>query len=83
MVRACSLLDEEYGKIFEDELKPGASQMSITEQNKEEHISLLIDWVINRGVKEQVKTGEFFIKTANTSIIFYLVLFLKMSTILL
>lgn len=43
------------GKITSHELKPNGSNIKVTEENKEEYISLMTQWRFNRGIEEQTK----------------------------
>ncbi|XP_075996384.1 NEDD4-like E3 ubiquitin-protein ligase WWP2 isoform X2 [Genypterus blacodes] len=43
------------GKVSTHELKEGGENELVTEENKEEYISLLTDWRFTRGVEEQTK----------------------------
>uniref|UniRef100_A0A674MDJ9 HECT-type E3 ubiquitin transferase n=1 Tax=Takifugu rubripes TaxID=31033 RepID=A0A674MDJ9_TAKRU len=43
------------GKVSSHELKEGGENELVTEENKEEYISLLTNWRFTRGVKEQTR----------------------------
>uniref|UniRef100_A0A8D0HKY4 E3 ubiquitin-protein ligase n=1 Tax=Sphenodon punctatus TaxID=8508 RepID=A0A8D0HKY4_SPHPU len=43
------------GKVTSHELKPGGSNILVTEENKEEYIGLMAEWRFSRGVREQTK----------------------------
>uniref|UniRef100_A0A803TYV1 HECT-type E3 ubiquitin transferase n=1 Tax=Anolis carolinensis TaxID=28377 RepID=A0A803TYV1_ANOCA len=43
------------GKVTSHELKPGGSNLLVTEENKEEYIGLMAEWRFSRGVQEQTK----------------------------
>ncbi|XP_030072037.1 NEDD4-like E3 ubiquitin-protein ligase WWP1 isoform X2 [Microcaecilia unicolor] len=43
------------GKVTSHELKPEGSNVLVTEENKEEYISLMAEWRFSRGVEEQTK----------------------------
>ncbi|XP_028659209.1 NEDD4-like E3 ubiquitin-protein ligase WWP1 [Erpetoichthys calabaricus] len=43
------------GKVTPHDLKPGGANLLVTEENKEEYISLMSEWRISRGVEEQTK----------------------------
>uniref|UniRef100_H3C075 E3 ubiquitin-protein ligase n=1 Tax=Tetraodon nigroviridis TaxID=99883 RepID=H3C075_TETNG len=43
------------GKVTSHELKEGGENELVTEENKEEYISLLTNWRFTRGVKEQTR----------------------------
>nr|XP_033797302.1 NEDD4-like E3 ubiquitin-protein ligase WWP2 isoform X1 [Geotrypetes seraphini] len=43
------------GKVTTHELKEGGESLRVTEENKEEYITLLTDWRFTRGVEEQTK----------------------------
>lgn len=44
------------GKIEHHDLKPGGSDIKVTEENKEEYLYLMTNWRFTRGVEEQTKT---------------------------
>ncbi|CAH1779730.1 unnamed protein product [Owenia fusiformis] len=44
------------GKLNQVELKPGGENIQVTEENKEEYITLMTNWRFNRGVEEQTKS---------------------------
>ncbi|KAK3589293.1 hypothetical protein CHS0354_026945 [Potamilus streckersoni] len=46
---------EVLGKIDPHDLKEGGSEIRVTEENKEEYISLMTNWRFTRGVEEQTK----------------------------
>ncbi|KAE9420528.1 hypothetical protein Angca_003003 [Angiostrongylus cantonensis] len=43
------------GELKTHELKPGGTDIAVTEANKLEYISLLVEWRFNRGVEQQTK----------------------------
>ncbi|PFX15905.1 NEDD4-like E3 ubiquitin-protein ligase WWP1 [Stylophora pistillata] len=43
------------GKITSHDLKPNGSNIKVTEENKEEYLSLMTQWRFNRGIEEQTK----------------------------
>ena len=43
------------GEIKPHELKPGGSDIQVTEENKEEYLSLVCEWRMTRGIEEQTK----------------------------
>ncbi|XP_046842240.1 NEDD4-like E3 ubiquitin-protein ligase WWP2 [Xenia sp. Carnegie-2017] len=43
------------GEISTHDLKPGGSEIQVTEENKEEYISLMTEWRLNRGIQDQTK----------------------------
>ncbi|EYB88427.1 hypothetical protein Y032_0247g55 [Ancylostoma ceylanicum] len=43
------------GELKTHELKPGGTDIPVTEANKLEYISLLVEWRFNRGVEQQTK----------------------------
>ncbi|XP_075682149.1 NEDD4-like E3 ubiquitin-protein ligase WWP1 isoform X2 [Rhinoderma darwinii] len=43
------------GKVTSHDLKPGGSNILVTEENKEEYIGLMAEWRFTRGVEEQTK----------------------------
>ncbi|XP_072222791.1 itchy E3 ubiquitin protein ligase b isoform X2 [Leuresthes tenuis] len=43
------------GAITTHELKPGGSDIQVTEENKEEYIKLVSEWRMSRGVEEQTQ----------------------------
>ncbi|XP_067052161.1 NEDD4-like E3 ubiquitin-protein ligase WWP1 isoform X1 [Acropora muricata] len=43
------------GKITSHDLKPNGSEIKVTEENKEEYLSLMTQWRFNRGIEEQTK----------------------------
>ncbi|XP_069813499.1 NEDD4-like E3 ubiquitin-protein ligase WWP1 [Dendropsophus ebraccatus] len=43
------------GKVTSHDLKPGGSNILVTEENKEEYIGLMAEWRFSRGVEEQTK----------------------------
>jgi atrophin-1 interacting protein 5 (WW domain-containing E3 ubiquitin protein ligase 1) len=45
---------EVLGKVEQHELKPGGSDIRVTEENKLEYIELMTDWIFNRGVTDQM-----------------------------
>ncbi|CAD5118870.1 DgyrCDS7543 [Dimorphilus gyrociliatus] len=47
---------EKLGKIEQVELKEGGANISVTEENKEEYITLMTEWRFKRGVEEQTKS---------------------------
>lgn len=40
-------------KVTKRDLKPGGSEIGVTEANKKEYIEKLVKWRLERGVKEQ------------------------------
>ncbi|KAJ8302932.1 hypothetical protein KUTeg_019328 [Tegillarca granosa] len=46
---------EVLGKVDQHDLKPGGSEIKVTEENKEEYINLMTNWRFSRGVEEQTK----------------------------
>ncbi|KAL5279465.1 WWP1 family protein [Megaselia abdita] len=47
---------EVLGQIIHHELKEGGEKVKVTEENKEEYISLMTDWRMTRGIEQQTKT---------------------------
>ena len=47
---------EKLGNIETVDLKPGGSEISVTESNKEEYIRLLVQFRFSRGIEEQTKS---------------------------
>ena len=47
---------EKLGNVETVELKPGGGEISVTEQNKEEYIRLLVQFRFSRGIEEQTKS---------------------------
>ncbi|EDO49327.1 predicted protein, partial [Nematostella vectensis] len=43
------------GKVTSHDLKPGGTDIAVTEENKEEYISLMTEWRLNRGIEEQTR----------------------------
>ncbi|KAK3734003.1 hypothetical protein QZH41_009848 [Actinostola sp. cb2023] len=43
------------GKITSHDLKPNGGDIQVTEENKEEYLSLMTEWRLNRGIEEQTK----------------------------
>lgn len=43
------------GKVTSHDLKPGGSDIQVTEENKEEYLALMTEWRLNRGIEEQTK----------------------------
>ncbi|XP_059140326.1 E3 ubiquitin-protein ligase Su(dx)-like [Physella acuta] len=43
------------GKVEQHDLKPGGSEVKVTEENKEEYLNLMTNWRFTRGVEEQTK----------------------------
>jgi atrophin-1 interacting protein 5 (WW domain-containing E3 ubiquitin protein ligase 1) len=43
------------GKVDQHELKPGGNQILVTDDNKQEYLTLMTEWFFNRGVEEQTK----------------------------
>lgn len=43
------------GKLEQHELKPGGAELKVSEENKDEYISLMTNWRFTRGVEEQTK----------------------------
>lgn len=43
------------GKITSHDLKPNGANIKVTEENKEEYLSLMTQWRFNRGIEEQTK----------------------------
>lgn len=50
-----SVEDDLFGKIVEIELKPGGSEIPVTNENKREYVELVTEWKIERRVDEQFK----------------------------
>ena len=46
---------EVFGELKSYDLKPGGSDIAVTEENKHEYIQLMTEWRFNRGVEEQKK----------------------------
>mmetsp|Transcript_6730 Transcript_6730/g.6637 ORF Transcript_6730/g.6637 Transcript_6730/m.6637 type:complete len:782 (+) Transcript_6730:229-2574(+) len=47
--------DERFGEIVEVDLKPGGTQIEVTEENKHEYVELISEWKISKRVEEQFK----------------------------
>ncbi|GAB1598341.1 E3 ubiquitin-protein ligase Su(dx)-like isoform X3 [Argonauta hians] len=43
------------GKLEQHELKPNGAELKVSEENKDEYISLMTNWRFTRGVEEQTK----------------------------
>ena len=43
------------GEIKPHELKPGGSEILVTEENKAEYLELVFEWRMSRGIEEQTK----------------------------
>ena len=43
------------GEIKPHELKPGGNDIQVTEENKEEYLSLVCEWRMTRGIEDQTK----------------------------
>ncbi|KAK0048262.1 NEDD4-like E3 ubiquitin-protein ligase WWP1 [Biomphalaria pfeifferi] len=43
------------GKVEQHDLKPGGSEIKVTEENKEEYLNLMTNWRFTRGVEDQTK----------------------------
>ena len=43
------------GEIKPHDLKPGGSEIQVTEENKEEYLGLVCEWRMTRGIEEQTK----------------------------
>lgn len=43
------------GKVEQHDLKPGGSDIKVTEENKEEYLNLMTNWRFTRGVEDQTK----------------------------
>eukprot|EP00039_Didymoeca_costata_P006576 m.91487 g.91487 ORF g.91487 m.91487 type:complete len:1003 (+) comp13305_c0_seq4:196-3204(+) len=50
-----SVDNEEFGKVVEHELKPGGTDIEVTDANKKEYIDLIVQWRLTRGVQEQTE----------------------------
>eukprot|EP00124_Ichthyophonus_hoferi_P000436 Ihof_evm7s16 gene=Ihof_evmTU7s16 len=46
---------EMFGEIKTQDLKPNGSKIEVTDENKEEYISLITQWRFSRGIEEQMK----------------------------
>lgn len=44
---------EVLGKLIQHDLKPGGSQIAVTDENKTEYLELVTQWFFSRGVDEQ------------------------------
>ncbi|QQP39521.1 E3 ubiquitin-protein ligase [Caligus rogercresseyi] len=44
---------EVLGEIKPHELKPGGSELKVSEENKEEYIELVCEWRMTRGIEER------------------------------
>ncbi|GJJ71877.1 E3 ubiquitin-protein ligase NEDD4 [Entomortierella parvispora] len=47
--------DERFGEVVTIDLKPGGSEIEVTEENKKEYVELMTEWRITRRVEEQFK----------------------------
>lgn len=47
--------DERFGEIVEVDLKPGGTQIEVTQENKHEYVELISEWKISKRVEEQFK----------------------------
>ncbi|KAG0046889.1 hypothetical protein BGZ83_007964 [Gryganskiella cystojenkinii] len=47
--------DERFGEVVTIDLKPGGSEIVVTEENKKEYVDLMTEWRITRRVEEQFK----------------------------
>lgn len=45
--------EERFGEMVTVELKPGGNDVPVTEENKKEYVSLIVEYRISRRVKEQ------------------------------
>ena len=45
---------EAFGQLNAHELKPGGSDILVTEDNKDEYVDLMVKWRLDRGVAEQM-----------------------------
>lgn len=43
------------GEVKSHDLKPGGSEIEVTEENKEEYLELVVAWRMSRGIEEQTK----------------------------
>ena len=48
-----SLTQERFGEVFEVDLKPGGSQIPVTEANKKEYVDLVVEHRIHKRVESQ------------------------------
>uniref|UniRef100_A0A6I8PP22 HECT-type E3 ubiquitin transferase n=1 Tax=Ornithorhynchus anatinus TaxID=9258 RepID=A0A6I8PP22_ORNAN len=48
--------EEVFGQITERELKPGGTNIPVTEKNKKEYIERMVRWRIERGVAQQTES---------------------------
>ena len=48
--------EEAFGQLTTHELKPGGTDIPVTEANKQEYIQLMIHWRLDRGVAEQLES---------------------------
>lgn len=46
---------EVLGRVEHYELKPGGTNTAVTEENKNEYIILMIDWMFSRGIEKQTQ----------------------------
>ena len=44
---------DSFGKRVSHELKPGGSEIAVTEQNKKEYVKLYVNWRFLRGIEAQ------------------------------
>lgn len=47
--------DERFGEVVEVDLKPGGTEIEVTEENKHEYVELISEWKISKRVEEQFK----------------------------
>ena len=45
--------EDRFGEMVTVELKPGGADIPVTEENKKEYVSLIVEYRISRRVKEQ------------------------------
>ena len=51
----CPTSQEAFGELRSHELKEGGLDLPVTEENKEEYISLMLKWRLDRGVAQQME----------------------------
>ncbi|CAD6577622.1 MAG: E3 ubiquitin-protein ligase pub1 [Cyphobasidiales sp. Tagirdzhanova-0007] len=51
-----SVEDDRFGEVVDVELKPGGSNIEVTEENKKDYVDLITVWRIQRRVEDQFKS---------------------------
>jgi len=53
MISSCP--NNRFGKLVEEELKPGGANIQVTDENKKEYITLLCEHRMVKGIAQQMK----------------------------